>query len=240
VSITPDHDPGIELARQWGDLQGSIDGRRAALSLTQANAYLQAFHHELSAAGLCDCPDDQPEPDGVHVTDLTLPDDHPLVQGLRKIANAFRPNRDRHIEEVFDDVNEAIDKQLAEPATDRPAPTAWCGDLDHDDPCDNCDTTLTDAAEALRQRMPEGAAEPDQENWCADCGDTITNYIGEGWKHMYDRDDHDATPANLTTPQPGHGIADPAALGREVGERARQAADAVAQHQRRRHPIFGQ
>lgn len=39
-------------------------------------------------------------------------------------------------------------------------PTRWCGNPDHDDPCDNCETALVDAAEALRERMPDD--EPDQ------------------------------------------------------------------------------
>lgn len=33
-------------------------------------------------------------------------------------------------------------------------PTSWCGDPDHDDPCERCDTILADASDALRQRMP--------------------------------------------------------------------------------------
>lgn len=35
-----------------------------------------------------------------------------------------------------------------------PAPTNWCGDPDHDDPCDRCEAVLVDASDALRQRMP--------------------------------------------------------------------------------------
>lgn len=37
-----------------------------------------------------------------------------------------------------------------------PEPTAWCGDPDHDDPCNNCDAVLADASDALRQRIPGG------------------------------------------------------------------------------------
>ncbi|HZM83797.1 MAG TPA: hypothetical protein VFC19_49395 [Candidatus Limnocylindrales bacterium] len=47
-------------------------------------------------------------------------------------------------------------EQPAQPATDeRPAPTAWCGDPDHDDPCERCDAILIDTAEASRERMPD-------------------------------------------------------------------------------------
>lgn len=48
-------DPDLELARQYGDLRGTLDGQRAALDRIEAQAYLAAYHAELQAAGLCRC-----------------------------------------------------------------------------------------------------------------------------------------------------------------------------------------
>lgn len=47
-------------------------------------------------------------------------------------------------------------------------------------------------------------------------------------------------PAEVPERAQGGISADPVALAREVGRRASAAADAAAQHQRQRHPIFGQ
>lgn len=88
--------------------------------------------------------------------------------------------------------------------TDQPAPTTWCGNPDHDDPCEDCDPNLIDAAEALRERMPD--AEPGQDNRCAHCGEAIRRVANtDVWKHQRIPTstllDHPATPANLATHQ---------------------------------------
>ncbi len=62
MTETPTHDPDLELARQYGALLGEADGRRAAISFVRATAYLAAFHAEIQAAGLCNCPDDDETP----------------------------------------------------------------------------------------------------------------------------------------------------------------------------------
>jgi len=79
-------------------------------------------------------------------------------------------------------------------------------------------------------RNPEQPAEPatdDAPVSLCGCGKTAI-----AWGACADHQDYERGDATI--------IADPEALAREAGERAKQAADAVAQHQRRRHPIFGQ
>jgi hypothetical protein len=52
VSIAPDHDPELELVRQYGTLQGEAAGRQAALAFTRITAQVTAFARELQRAGL--------------------------------------------------------------------------------------------------------------------------------------------------------------------------------------------
>lgn len=47
--------PELKLAREHGATRGLLDGQRDAISRVEAEAYLDAYHGQMQAAGLCVC-----------------------------------------------------------------------------------------------------------------------------------------------------------------------------------------
>lgn len=78
-------EPELKLAREYGALQGTLDGQREALSRTYAIAYLEAHHAEMKTAGLCTCPDPVTEAEPL-ITTKPAPD--PLAD-LNDILTSF-------------------------------------------------------------------------------------------------------------------------------------------------------
>lgn len=148
--INPDIDAHLEELRQAGNNLGGMYGRYLAARQTFNQAFTDAAHAELQMAGLCTC-DDEPAPAPKPLT--------PEEVGQR-ISAAFAQINEGVRNHLAKQAAEANRDGAGEPVqadeADTPTPTTWCGNPDHDDPCNNCEAILIDASHALRQRIPTG------------------------------------------------------------------------------------
>lgn len=86
----------LKIAREHGTNRGIIDGQREALSRIESEAYLEAYHSQLRAAGLCHCEElasAQASPAPAPTTDLQALSDKlgSFVAELSRIAATLQP-----------------------------------------------------------------------------------------------------------------------------------------------------